>query len=112
MLAFALAALLTAAPPPCNNAPQMTDAAGDGPPQPRDALDAWWSESSGHLQAVIKVNDGSFVAAHDDATIEGAGYVFVFDAGGRTNYVRAIAPGPDHAADPLTYDYGTYTSPG
>jgi hypothetical protein len=36
----------------------------------------------------------------------------VFAVGGRTAYVRVNTPGPDHPTHPVTYDYGTYTSPG
>src|SRR3954451_16616571 len=107
MLSLALAALL-AAPPPCHSAPQISDPAGDGHHATADVLAGWWSESSGHLQAVIQVSDGAWVATHTDADIEGGGYAFVFTANGRTQYVRAIAPGPGHASDPVTYDYGTY----
>ena len=49
-----------AAPPaPCNNAPQITDASGDGHHAPTDVLSAWWSEANGRLQAVIKVYAGT-----------------------------------------------------
>src|SRR3954452_18396648 len=95
-----------AAPPACNNSPQITDASGDGHHLGTDVLAAWWSEASGHLQAVIQVNDGSWTHAYDDADIIGAGYAFVFMARGRTNYVRSVAVEPAH----LTYDYGAFAS--
>jgi len=114
--ALALAATLPtaarAAPPPCNNAPQITDAGGDGHHPGTDVLAAWWSESSGHLQAVIQVRAGIFVAEHDDAQVNGAGFALVFTQGGVTRYVRANAPAIDHASDPVTFDSGTYASPG
>src|SRR4051812_30430159 len=101
-----------AAPPACNNSPQITDASGDGHHPGTDVLAAWWSESSGHLQAVIQVRAGLFVAEHDDAEVNGSGFVFVFTQAGMTRYVRANAPAQEHASDPVTFDYGTYTSPG
>jgi hypothetical protein len=110
-----IAALPTAArsaPPPCDTSPQITDATGDGHHPGTDVLAAWWSESSGHLQAVIQVRAGLFVAEHDDAEINGSGFVFVFTQGGVRRYVRASAPAQDHASDPVAFDYGTYTSPG
>jgi hypothetical protein len=103
----------SAAPPaPCNGAPQITDASGDGHHASSDVLAAWLSEASGHLQAVIQVRAGTWVAEHDDAGINGSGFALVFTVGGRTSYVRANAPGPDHPENPVTYDYGSYTSPG
>ena len=107
-----VAARAAAAPPPCNNTPQITDASGDGHHPGTDVLAAWWSESSGHVQAVIQVRAGIFVAEHDDAQINGSGFALVFNQGGVTRYVRATAPAQDHASDPVAFDYGTYTSPG
>ncbi len=101
-----------AAPPPCNNAPQITDASGDGHHSGTDVLGAWWSEASGRLQAVIQVRAGLFVAEHDDAEVNGSGFVLVYTSGGVVRYVRANAPAQDHASDPVTFDAGTYTSPG
>jgi hypothetical protein len=101
-----------AAPPPCNNSPQITDVGGDGHHPGTDVLAAWWSEASGHLQAVIQVRAGIFVAEHDDAQINGSGFAFVYSQGGVTRYVRANAPAQDRAGDPVAFDYGTYTSPG
>jgi hypothetical protein len=111
-LIAALPTTARAAPPPCDNAPQITDATGDGHHPGTDVLAAWWSESSGHLQAVIQVRAGIFVAEHDDAEINGSGFVMVYGAGGVTRYVRASAPAQDHASDPVAFDYGVYTSPG
>jgi hypothetical protein len=111
--AVGVSALAAASPPaPCNGAAQITDASEDGHHPSSDVLAAWFSEASGHLQAVIKVRAGTWVAEHDDADIDGSGYAFVFTVGGRTAYVRVNTPGPEHATDPVTYDYGTYTSPG
>ena len=68
-----------AAPPaPCNNAPQITDANGDGHHPATDVLAAWFSEAAGHLQAVIQVRAGTWVAEHDDAEVNGSGYALVF----------------------------------
>ncbi len=96
-------------PAPCNNIPQITDASGDGHHPATDVLSAWFSEASGHLQAVIKARVGLWVAEHEDADINGSGFVLLFSAGGQTRFVRANAPAADHASDPVTYDYGTYT---
>jgi hypothetical protein len=101
-----------AAPPACNNSPQIVDAAADGHHPGTDVLAAWWSEASGHLQAVIQVRAGLFVAEHDDAQVNGSGFVFVYTQGGAIRYVRASAPAQDHQSDPVTFDFGTYTSPG
>jgi hypothetical protein len=114
--ALALTAILPttarAAPPPCDSSPQIIDASGDGHHPGTDVLAAWWSESSGHLQAVIQVRVGRFVAEHDDAEVNGSGFALVFSQAGVTRYVRANAPAQDHASDPVTFDFGTYTSPG
>jgi len=110
--ALALIAVLPttarAAPPPCDDSPQITDASGDGHHPGTDVLAAWFSEASGHLQAVIQVRAGLFVAEHDDAQVNGSGFVLVYGAGGVTRYVRASAPAQDHASDPVAFDYGTY----
>jgi hypothetical protein len=106
------AAAARAAPPACNNSPQITDASGDGHHPGTDVLAAWFSEASGHLQAVIQVRAGIFVAEHDDAQVNGSGFALVFTQGGLTRYVRASAPAQDHASDPVAFDYGAYTSPG
>ncbi len=107
-----VAARAAAAPPACNNSPQIADVSGDGHHSGTDVLAAWWSESAGHLQAVIQVRAGLFVAEHDDAQINGSGFALVFSQGGAMRYVRATAPAQDHAGDPVAFDYGTYTSPG
>jgi hypothetical protein len=110
--AFIAPAVARGAPPACNNSPQIADASGDGHHSGTDVLAAWWSESSGHLQAVIQVRAGLFVAEHDDAQINGSGFALVFSQGGATRYVRATAPAQAHAGDPVAFDYGTYASPG
>lgn len=114
-LIAALPGTARAAPPACNNwvgGIQIPDASGDGHHPGTDVLAAWWSESSGHLQAVIQVRAGIFVAEHDDAEVNGSGFVLVYSQGGVTRYVRASAPAIDHASDPVAFDYGVYTSPG
>ena len=88
---------LAAPPPPCNNAPQITDAATDGHHPPTDVLAAWWTEGSGHLQAVIRVYAGTPAAEHDEAEVPGAGYAVIFNAAGQTRYVRATLPDQRHA---------------
>lgn len=100
------------APAPCNNAPQITDANGDGHHPGTDVLAAWWSEASGHLQAVIQTRAGLFVAEHDDAQINGSSYALVFGAGGKTWYVRANGPQADRAQDPVVYEFGSYAAGG
>src|SRR3954447_19867011 len=105
MFPFALAAALP--PAPCNNAPQITDASGDGHHPGTDVLAAWWSEASGHLQLTIRVRTGIWVAEHDDAEVDGSGFIAEFLAGDRTWFLRARAPAQDHAQDPVLYDYGT-----
>ena len=95
------------APPPCNNAAQITDALGDGHHDGSDVLAAWFSEAGGGLQAVIQVRSGIWVPQHSDATVNGSGYAMLFTLGGDTKYVRASAA-PDGT---MTYDYGSYTGP-
>jgi hypothetical protein len=113
ILAVAAASVLGAAgmaaadvPPPCNGAPQVTDATGDGHHPSSDVLSAWLSEASGHLQAVIQVHAGDWKPEHTDADVNGSGFAMVFSLAGRTDYVRVRAA-PDGT---LTYDYGTYAS--
>jgi hypothetical protein len=100
-----------AAPPPCNGAAGIVDTSGDGHHPGSDVLAAWFSESSGHLQAVVQVRSGIWVAEHDDAEINGSAYAVVFTLGGQLAYVRANGPAQNRAADGVTYDYGTYTPP-
>ena len=107
------AATGAAAPPaPCNNAPQITDAALDGHHPGTDVLAAWWSEAGGRLQAVIQTRVGLFYAEHDDAEVQVSIYALVFTAGGKTWYVRANGPETARSTDPPTYEYGTVTPPG
>jgi hypothetical protein len=96
-----------AAPAPCLGAPQITDPSGDGHHTSSDVLAAWLSEAAGRLQAVIQVRSGSWLPAHDDAEIDGSGFVMTVVVGGVTRFVRATAA-PSGA---VSYDYGTYTPP-
>ena len=66
-----------AAPPPCDDSPQIADAGGDGHHPGTDVLAAWLSEASGRLQAVIQVRAGIFVAEHDDAEVNGSGFALI-----------------------------------
>jgi len=112
-LAAALATPLSAgaaAPAPCAGAAQITDVSGDGHHPSTDVLSAWFSEASGHLQAVIKVRAGTWTPEHDDADVNGSGFALLFTTGGQTRFVRATAPPADQG--PITYDYGTYTPGG
>jgi hypothetical protein len=52
------------------------------------------------------------VAEHGDAQVNGSGFALLFSVAGQIRYVRANAPGPDSAQDPVTYDYGVYTPAG
>ena len=101
-------AALAAAPAPCNNVPQITDATGDGHHPATDVLSAWFSEADGRLQGVIRIRSAEWKPEHDDAEINGSGYPLLFTVGGTTRFVRANAA-PSGA---LTYDYGTYTRAG
>jgi hypothetical protein len=51
------------------------------------------------------------VAEHDDADVDGSGFAVVFTLGNQPAYVRASTPAQNHAADGVTYDYGTYVPP-
>src|SRR4051794_41560351 len=106
-IAFVLAAIPVSAgavpPAPCHNAPQITDAAGDGHHPGTDVLAAWWSEASGHLQAVVQVRSGLWVGEHDDAEAKGAGFAVLFTAtdAPTVHYVRATTPSPDTPQNPV-----------
>jgi hypothetical protein len=90
------------APPPCGGQPQISDAAGDGHHPATDVLSAWFSEASGRLQAVIKVDAGNWFPDHPPGP---ARWALLFDVGGQTRYVRAVAP------DLPPFDYGTWAAP-
>jgi hypothetical protein len=114
-VSIAVAAALTAhpavgraAPPACGGVPQITDPSGDGHHASSDVLAAWFSEASGHLQAVVQVRAATFLPEHSDADINGSGFAMLFSLGGQTDYVRTRAA-PDGS---LSYDYGTYTPGG
>jgi hypothetical protein len=99
-----------AAPSPCNGIPQITDPSGDGHHSSSDVLGAWLSEEAGRVQAVIQVRAGTWLPEHDDAEVNGSGFVFLFAAGGQTQFVRATAP--PAGGGPIAYDYGTYSAAG
>jgi hypothetical protein len=92
------------APPPCGGQPQITDAEGDGHHNTTDVLSAWFSEAAGRLQAVIKVQAGNWFPDHPPGP---ARFALLFDVGGQTRYVRAVAPD----ALPVSFDYGTWAAP-
>ena len=93
------------APPPCNGQPQISDATGDGHHNTTDVLSAWFSEAAGGLQAVIKVQFGNWAPDHPPGPAE---WALLFDVGGQTRYVRAVAPDPPA----MTFDHGTWTAAG
>lgn len=95
-----------AAPSPCGGTAQITDATGDGHHQNTDVLSAWFGETAGQLQAVVRVKTGVWEPAHDDAA--SASWAVLFRIGSTVRYVRATAP--RNAA--LVYDHGTWTSGG
>jgi hypothetical protein len=111
-IVLALAAIPVSAgatpPAPCHNAPQITDASGDGHHPGTDVLAAWWSEAAGRLQAVIQVRNGLWVAEHDDAELNGSGFALIYNG---SSYLRVRAPAADRAGDPVLYDHGTFTAP-
>lgn len=109
-IAFTASVAQAAAPSPCGGVPQIADGSGDGHHPSSDVLSAWFSEESGHLQAVIKVRSGTWEPEHDDAEVKGSGFALLFSVGGQTAYVRANVPFP--AEGPITYDYGTYAPVG
>jgi hypothetical protein len=111
-----LAALLAAgiaggaAPSPCGGQAQISDVTGDGHHNTTDLESAWLSESSGHLQAVIRVGFGNWAPDHDDYVNQVAGFALLFGVGGQVHYVRVVAPRPSQP--PIRYDYGTWTEAG
>jgi hypothetical protein len=93
------------APPPCGGQAQISDATGDGHHNTTDVLSAWFSESGGRLQAVIKVQFGNWAPDHPPGPAQ---WALLFNVGGQTRYVRAVAPDPPV----MTFDYGTWTPSG
>ena len=93
------------APPPCGGQAQIPDPTGDGHHSTTDVLSAWFSESAGRLQAVIKVQFGNWAPDHPPGPAE---WALLFDVGGQTRYVRAVAPDPPV----MTFDHGTWTAAG
>jgi len=99
-----------AAPVPCGGTAQITDAVSDGHHGGTDITSAWFAEANGTLQVVIQTKIGLWVAEHEDAGVNGTGYVMQFTVAGRIAYVRAF--GPPSGGGPVVYDYGTYTRAG
>jgi hypothetical protein len=93
------------APPPCGGQPQISDPPGDGHHNTTDVLSAWFSEAAGRLQAVIRVQAGNWFPDHPPGPGQ---WALLFDVGGQTRYVRAVAPDPP----PVSFDYGTWTASG
>ena len=104
MMTFGVAQAGAAAPVPCG-APQISDPEGDGHHRGTDVLSAWFSEASGRLQGVVKVESGQWTPDHPPANGE---WALLFDVGGVTRYVRAAGP----ETGPTQFDYGTWTSGG
>jgi hypothetical protein len=99
---------VAAAPAPCGGIPQITDPSKDGHHPNTDITSAWFSEASGRLQVVMQSFGAEHTAEHTDAETNIAAYVFLFDSGGVTRFVRAQRPAGSPAA---VYDYGTYVAP-
>jgi hypothetical protein len=97
-----------AAPQPCGGRAQITDAVGDGHHIETDVASAWFSQSAGRLQGVIRIVQATWLPAHEDSTY--AGYALLFTVGGQTWYVRGQAPQPGAGA--IQYDYGTWSQAG
>jgi hypothetical protein len=91
------------APPPCGGQPQISDATGDGHHNTTDVLSAWFSEANGRLQAVIKVQAGNWFPDHPPGP---AVWAMLFNVGGQTRYVRAVATDQP----PVAFDYGVWSS--
>ena len=102
-LAIAAAPAPAAAPPPCGGVAQIIDTTGGHHPA-TDLLSAWFSEANGRLQAVVRVQAGTWLPEHTDEAIDVAGYAVLWEAGGRTAYVR-LQVSPAGAA---SYDYGSF----
>ena len=94
------------APPPCGGQAQISDATGDGHHNTTDVLSAWFSEASGYLQGVIRVQAGNWAPDHEDS--DSAGFALLFDVSGQTRYVRAVST----RVPPAQFDYGTWTLSG
>ena len=87
LLAVLPVAPVEAAPAPCGGQPQITDAKGDGHHLATDVLSAWFSEAAGPLQAVIKVDSGTWAPDHPPANAE---WALLFEVGGVIRYVRVV----------------------
>jgi hypothetical protein len=90
------------APQPCGQ-PQISDAPPAAHHNTTDVLSAWFSEANGRLQAVIKVQVGNWAPDHQDSSA--VGFALLFNTGGQTRYVRAVASAPTS----VQADYGTWT---
>ena len=96
-----------AAPGPCGGAPQIADVTGDGHHSNTDVVSAWFAESAGRLQAVVRVHIAVWEPIHDDS--DAAGFAVLWTSGGgETRYVRAEAP----RGAPVRFDFGTWTLAG
>jgi hypothetical protein len=93
------------APPPCGGQPQISDPTGDGHHNTTDVLSAWFSEAAGRLQAVIRVQAGNWFPDHPPGPAQ---WALLFNVGGQTRFVRAVAP---DTAPPVSFDYGTWAAP-
>ena len=107
--AVGVSALAAAPPAPCDGAPQISDASEDGHHPATDVLAAWFSEASGHLQAVIQVRAG-LVGRRARRRRRQRLRVRVRVHRRRPDAVRARQrAGRTTRPTPVTYDYGTYT---
>lgn len=107
--AWASGLAFAAAPEPCGGVPQITDPSKDGHHPNTDVLSAWFSEAAGGVTATVSTFGAAHVAEHDDAEVNQAAYVVLWQSGGATRYVRAVRLG---GSDAVRYDYGTYTGTG
>lgn len=102
-LALAASPARAVAPAPCGGVPQIVDTTGGHHPA-TDILSAWFSEANGRLQAVVRVQAGTWLPEHTDEAVDVAGYAVLWEVGGRTAYVR-VQVSPTGAT---SYDYGTF----
>lgn len=91
-----------AAPPPCGGSAHITDATGDGHHQNTDVLQAWFGDTAGQLQAVVRLKAGVWEPAHEDA--RSASWAVLFRVGSTVRYVRGTAT----RGAAVAYDHGTW----